>query len=459
MAVLLSLTVLGSASSAYALTCPAPPADSPVAAPTLDTIPPGALTIITYTTARAEVTANGRMAVVEMNDNEQRVWFGPDADPGTGRVYYNRRYRADAMSPWYWRYNKSIEIMSLGATSAGPNSVLYSATPKYQDTDQNLYKYVMYLVSQPKSCDVVVAGILYAAYSNDGVCWTGLRQARRIGGPSFPCSEGYEVVPIETIAAIDGGSTIYFLHMEGDLGPLTQRSEMDRSAASISTATMQRPSRLTYLYEGLEVTPAGIVSPGSPAESTNTYAAYKYLMNLDMAYDPPTGNLYIARAYPFPFDRDAGNWNVPCRWQAEQISIWDPVRSVSSQVEGCKPAPFTLPNRVQIYKLHIGSLANIGYAYSTPWTLVADLGGDVGYTSSAVGACANNPYAPRTDARQQDAGRDYAYVNFVRDPAGNLKLHNGVPSILAGDSFMKSKGRGECYITGLERETLVTFPR
>lgn len=242
------LCLLAGVPSAHAQSCVLPP-DSLISAPTLDSIPPGSYTILTHTGVRAEVTANGRLAVVEMNDNEQRVWFGPDTSPGTGRIYYNRRYRATVSSPWYWQYSKSIQIMNLGGTSAGPNSVLYSATPKYQDANDAshpLYKWVMYLVSQPSDCDGAVGGILYAAYSNDGVCWTGLRQARRIGGPSFPCSEGSEVVPIESIAAIDGGSTIYFLHVEGDLAPLLQESEMNRSASYISTATTQRPDRVSH---------------------------------------------------------------------------------------------------------------------------------------------------------------------------------------------------------------------
>jgi hypothetical protein len=458
LAVFISLS-LGSVVSLNAQSCPSPPADSPIAAPTLDTIPPGALTILTHTGTRAPVTANGRLAAVEMNENEQRVWFGPDTSPGSGKVYYNRRYRANVSSPWYWQYSQSIEIMNLGNASGGPNSVLYSATAKYRDADQTLYKWAMYLIKQPHSCDGVTAGILYVSYSNNGVCWTTPRQARKLDNPSLPCmSDSAEAVPAESVAAIDGGSTIYLMLMEGDNLQLGPEASMDRTAAYLLTASTLNHEWVSSPVGTADVQKDGIVSPASPAGSSSTFKPYNYLMNVDMAYDAAAGTIYITRAYPFAFNRADGNTNVPCPWQSQQVMTYDSVRGVYTQLEGCIPAPATLPNRIQIYKMYIGNLSNITYVYQNPWTLVADLGGDVGYTNAYLGACASNPYAPRTDVRQQNVGRDYAYANFLRDPVGNLKLYSGVPYILAGDSFMLSKGHGECYITGQERSTLVSFP-
>lgn len=38
-------------------------------------------------------------------------------------------------------------------------------------------------------------------------------------------------------------------------------------------------------------------------------------------------------------------------------------------------------------------------------------------------------------------------------------LYDGVPMAMAGDAVKLSKGYGQCYVTGMEKVTLVSFPR
>jgi hypothetical protein len=454
---------------AEAQTCVSPPSDSPILAPTLDTIPPVIDTILTYTGARAEARANAKVAFIEVNENEQRVWFGVDSSPGLGKTYYNRRYRANSSSPWYWQYNHSIKLIDLGNSSALPASVLYSSVAKYRDPlniTGALYKYVMYLVSQPSACDGGILGYMYVSFSDDGICWTPIRRGTVPDGPIAICGPDTgkkDMVPIEVMSAIDGGDTIHLMIMEGDASKLLPHNSMDRTYAHIAYASPAAPTQIQwYGNADVDIVKFGVFSPsGSP--SSTRYQTYNYFMNLDMAFDPTNGYLYVARGYPFPFDRwaDVYNAQVPCHWQGDPVVLYDPVRNANAGVSGCYMSPYTITNRVQIYRMYLGGIGNFPitayHSNNYVWQLVADWGGDIGYTiASSYGNCA---YAARTDPRQQNVGRDYAYLTFLRDRVGNLVLYNGAPMVLAGDSFKLSKGYGLCHITGTETVTLATFPR
>jgi hypothetical protein len=453
--------------AAQSQTCFTPPPDSPVLAPTLDTIPPVTDTILTNAGTRVEAQANGHIAFIQKNENDQRVWFSTDSTPGFGKSYYNRRYRADASSPWYWQYSHSIKIFDLGQTSAGPSTVLYSATPKYRDpldVTGAHYNYVMYAISQPGACNGGVLGYMYVTYSNDGICWTALRRVTVTGGPAAICGPDAgktKMVPAEVVTAIDSGDTIQILLMEGTNAKLVPHTAMSQTFAHIGHTSPEAPDQLIW-YGGAttEIVGFGVLSPYGVAGNVR-YQTYSYFMNLDMAYDPTSGYLYVTRAYPYAFDRnsDISAANVPCHWQGDVVNVWDPVLGGYAGVGGCNMAPSTLPNRIQIYRMYLGSIAQFPeIAYPSGnyvWELLADWGGDVGYTNAAL-SCA---YTARSDTHQQNVGRDYAYVNFLRDATGNLMLYDGVPMALAGDSVKLSKGYGPCYVTGNEKLTLVSFPR
>jgi len=422
-------------------------------------------TILTNSGTRVEAQANGHIAFVQNNDNDQRVWFSTDSTPGLGKTYYNRRYRADASSSWYWQYSHSIKILDLGQASAGPSTVLYSSTAKYRDTLDVTgahYNYVMYAVSQPGSCNGGVLGYLYVLYSNDGLCWTAPRRVTVTGGPTAICGPDAgktKMVATEAVSVIDAGNTIQLLVMEGTNSLLVPHTAMNRTYAHIGHTSPEAPDQLAW-YGGFnaDIVTFGVLSPfGIPG--VVRYQTYSYFMNLDMAFDPASGYLYVARAYPYPFDRnaDVGPADVPCHWQGDVVNVWDPVLGGYAVVAGCNMAPSTLPNRIQIYRMYLGNMSqfpNIAYPSGNyVWDLVADWGGDVGYTNAAL-SCG---YTSRSDIHQQNVGRDYAYITFLRDAVGNLMRYNGVPMLLAGDSVKLSKGYGPCYVTGTEKLTLVSF--
>jgi hypothetical protein len=117
----------------------------------------------------------------------------------------------------------------------------------------------------------------------------------------------------------------------------------------------------------------------------------------------------------------------------------------------------TLPNRSQIYKMHLGSLANMNQVTTGTWTLLADIGNATGYTNQAngfFGCCQQTPLAPS----QSNAGRDWGAISFLRDGAGNLTLSGTSVPYLAADTFKLSKSQGPCYVTGLETETYRLLP-
>jgi len=480
-AVLLVLVPFVFASAAFAQcpatpppgSCPTMPGDSPVLAPALDTVPPGCALRMTYSpypNTYVPGKANAGLAMAQVNENEQQVWFSVDANPSDRHTYYNRRYRANASSPWYWQYSMSVPIIDYGSgTASGANIVLYSATPKYRDTVTGIdYRYLMYGVGQPQPCNGAVAGYLFVSFSNDGLCWTALRRGVRLGGPNSKCGEAASnTVPVETMSAIDAGSTIYLVGIEGDIGLLSDYQQMDRSQTYLGTALPSSPHLVTLVGSG-ELSNAGIVNPTGdprPYGYTERYRSYSYFINMDMAYDAATGYFYMGRGYPFPFDRwgkivPPAQQTTPCSWQKDAGYMWDWQNSRSVLIQGCGAPPATLPNRIQIYRMYIGALSNIGAILTGTWTLVSDLGGDVGYTNSFLASCDTYAaYTQRSDARQQNAGHDFAYIKFVRDATGLLTPSGAFGSILAGDSFLLSKGYGYCRVTGDEKIYLLNFPR
>src|SRR5947208_1486470 len=153
------------------LVCPSNfPSPSPVLSSALDDIPATGEDIVTYTGAYAKAQANHNVNYVQISSNDQRVWFISDGSPGIGKAFYNRRYRADANSPWYWQYSVSpAVIVSQLPDSSGPASVLYSNTAKYRDSASGTYyQFLMYQVFQPGACDGANA-VMNISFSNDGI--------------------------------------------------------------------------------------------------------------------------------------------------------------------------------------------------------------------------------------------------------------------------------------------------
>jgi hypothetical protein len=460
--------------SAGAVSVPLPP-QSPVPSYSPDDIPPTNVDIVTYTGAIVKARANHNMVFVEMSPLEQRVWFGPDASPGLFRTFYNKRVRDYVGGPWRWLYSYSPEIIRYSApSSSGPAAVLYSSTKKYgfDPSTSQPWHYVMYQVFQPGSCDGVIAGFLYVSYSNDGEWWTDPAPVTRSGGPSFPCfpslSNG---IPIEQMTAIDIGDKIALVGVEGNIADLAPQPDstfirwtnMQRTQTYLGYADYATPATVT-LHPTPELSNSGLFLPMTGPWTYSQpmrYAPYAYFMNLQMAYDASGGYLYIGRGYPYGYDRGsyemagAGmtdppySTNVPDATQLVDVQRNGP--NGMSSVEGCLPSPYTLPNRVQVYRMYIGSPSNIGTITSGSWTLVRDFGGSSTYQF------ANGSYYGLVPG-QTNAGHDFGAVSFLRDGRGYAVRDGGALLAFGAHTYKESKSVGPCRITGLEREVLVTLP-
>ncbi|HEV7240924.1 MAG TPA: hypothetical protein VGQ36_16920 [Thermoanaerobaculia bacterium] len=457
------------------VTCPPGfPAESPVASSSPDDIPPTNIDIITYTGSLAPIRANHNIAYVEITPNDQRVWFGVDSHPGLNRIFYNRRVRANESSPWQWQYSYSPVVITLPApSSALASSVLYSDTPRYRDPLTNTYyKFLMYLVFQPSSCDGQVAGFMYYAFSDDGICWTTPRAGTRSGGPSFSCHPITNSVPILQMAALDRGTTLTntltLVGMEGNLAELVPGDQYLRAAAMDRTQTiLGHASRLnpgSVSVDG-ELSDRGIFQPrGGPVIPGDTwpdrYEPYAYFTNFQIAYDAPSGNFYIGRGYPYPYARywDYYGSTTPTFSQTNKTELVGP--HGPSPVVECAGAPATFPNRIQIYRMNIGSLDNVTNITnpSLSWTKVLDSGGPFGFAFNTwPGGPPPTAQTPLV-AGMTNEGRDWASVSFLRDRTGNLIRSGSTGYFFAGDTFKLSKGsNAPCRITGTETNTLRTL--
>jgi hypothetical protein len=448
------------------------PAESPVPSYSPDDIPATNVDIVTYTGAYAKAQANHNMAFVQISPNDQRVWFFVDPGSAGPFTFYNRRVRDTETSPWYWSYSYSPAV-----TVSGPSAVLYSPTPRYFDSASgSWYKFLMYQIQQPSACNGVVAGFLYISFSNDGICWTPSQRATHSGGPSFPCLPGAtDTIPIEQMSAIDGGGDqIWLVGVEGNANELAPApdytglrwSHMSRTLTNVGWAYLWSPGWVTLLTPSFELSVGGMFLPtNGPANlcCSDRYFPYAYFLNMQIAYDQSTGEFFIGRGYPYSFDRgsreafgylDDPYYNNAPSWD-QIVDRTIPGPRGDQSVEGCADVPYLFPNRIQVYKMAIGSLSNISQITTGGWTLVADLGGGGGYPFRTM-----SPYTTSTPlvAGQTNYGRDFGAVSFLRDGQGNLVRIDGVRYIFGSDTLRLSKGVGRCRTTGLERETLVAIP-
>jgi hypothetical protein len=435
------------------------PPDTPLQSASIDDIPAaGNVHYIVWPGAYMPLPANHRIAVAQINENEQRVYYAVDHTLGSGYIYYNRRYRANSSSPWYWQYSQSV--FTSGLTYIGmPSSVLYSPTPKY-GAGYPLYKYAMYGINQPWECNGPMAGVVMVAFSNDGVCWTAPVPVQGSHGNMDECAPQFFGAEMgEMLAAFDTGSYVAVIVMSGDNVNLATTVDMNTSGAYLLWSPYSGMGALAnYVYPGTsEVSSNGLFRPlAAPNMCFNDrYRSYGYLENLDAAYDPVTGYLYMSRGYPYPFDRgwvtgtacpDTPGPLSPSCGQTNELFY------NGANIEGCAASPASYPNRLQVYRMYIGPLSNLAAITTGTWTLITDVGNSAGYT---LNSCTSHPLV----AGQTNAGRDWAAATFLRDGAGNVVVENGNVTYFAGDTFRMTKSIGPCRTTGAERLTARTTPR
>lgn len=478
--VVLSLLIATAAPLAQAQTCPSVPPDSPILSYSPDDVPPASnLTFLDVGGQPFHPRPNHQTAFVQTGPNEQKVWFSLDVHfehYDSASIYYNRRYRADASSPWYWQYSQSIPVTNPVPQVGFVNAVLYSPTPRYsrRNVYTEKYKYVMYTVNQPSSCNGPTGGYAMVSYSNDGICWPVTVPMHHAGGPGSDCAPelGTELVPTEAFGAIDSGLTIYLMGVEGNNTLLAQYNEMDQTHTAWGYSD-PASSDVLWTTPDVDVTGTGVFTPHSLPETApmfpNRFVPYMYFFNMSIAWDAASGDLYVTRGYPHPYDRATtpeminagyGYTQVPASSQQySAVNVWNAYVGAYQSVSDCGATPtFGLalyPNRYQIYKMHLGSLDNFSHVHSGYWTLLADRGNSVGYTASvAYTNWSNAPLVTGQSAGNRDAGA----ASFIRDSSGQLVRTGGTAYVLSGSTVREHLSVGPCETTGNERLLLEAVP-
>jgi len=445
---LLSLVVLSS------LILAATSAVAQVPSNSLDDVPPGYdAWLTTYYGGLVRFGPNHQLAYVQTGPNEQKVWFSIDVglNAGMGHSYYNRRYRADASSPWYWEFSLSQAIWG---TTGFVDTVLYSPMPRYQDPSGHAWNYIMYAVHQPGACDGAQFGFAMVQYSADGRNWYSSMPLHHAGGPSAPCAPelGSNLVQVEALDAVDDGQgTIRLIGMEGNVSTLLDPNNMDQTFASWGTSGYATSSDVTIDASLSPVTNSGIFSPTPPGAGSR-FRTYSYFFNMAMAWDPVNGDLYWTRGYPYPFDRhfELGSL-VPSPSVTTQQWVMNSYWGGTQLVDGCAGSPATYPNRYQIYRMHLGTLSNFAQLHTGTWTLLADRGFSNGYLQDAV-----EPRAAQLVPGQTHGTRDEGAASFLRDGQGNLVPTTGIGTVFGASTLMsqlsaRSNTDGPCHVLGDER--------
>ncbi len=363
-------------------------------------IPPGAC-------SGYSVPANFSTAVVATDSRTSRVYFAVNGTiPGTsihpGQIYFNERTCTATPCVPTWKYPVSHAILTFPNASISVSDVLFDAShPFYNDADGQHYAYVMYFVIQPTSCDTE-GGFLALSFSNDGENWyndlNGNLQpmlARRYGGPYSACVDASDTVPVEAFGAVFDrpNGLVLGVGIEGNIGLLVDPANFSRTQTYLGAAWASNP-RVFYLQGELS-------SVGLSQDNAPWCSSHRYFINLATAFEPSTGTFWISRAYPYPYDA-LGSADFPCN-------------------SACLRGVWTPPNRVQVFSMNIGSLANSPLLLYGSWTLVKDLGASSGYSipergCSGGGACVPMPII----APQESIGMVVESVNFRRNADGGL---------------------------------------
>ena len=455
------------------------PGLSPTMSASFDDVPPTTDDILALDTYGNPYNIRGRanfmLRYMDVSPTSQRVWFSLSAVGHPARVYYNQRRRVDTSSPWYWDYTYSPALLEITENNSPDNrvppsiafgTVLYSASGFVNVSTGLPYNYIMYLIYQPTQCNGVVAGYLVVAFSSDGISWTSPYQVERISGPSFPCWAGHtQTVPVESASGVfdPTSATIYLMGLEGDASLLSVVANMNRTLTNIGTSAATNPGLVT-LNSPTEIAAGGIYTPNAYGPyASSQYTPYAYFVNLQMAWDAVHGDLYVSRAYPYGFDRqENANYSaIPLHSAVYNRSALNPEDDRTVLVDGCASGLATYPTRVQINKIHLGTLANFGALTYTPWTLVLDYGNSNGYAMYAnPTTLSGSTTAPLYSyAGQTSVNRDLGSGSFIADPSGALAFYGTTTYWLGGDdrTQQRTNGAGTCRVTGLERITQYTL--
>jgi hypothetical protein len=280
------------------------------------------------------------------------------------------------------------------------------------------------------------------------------------------------------MGAVDSGSTVYLMGIEGDNSILGDMANMNHNYVSWGHSSPTNVVNLT-VDPDRDMSDSGLFNPKAftaeyvPAYIPDRFRSYAYFFNIAIAWDAANGDLYVSRGYPYPYDRCAANpaacgspWlMVPSEEQSyDRPTVWNSAVGAYQSVWDCGGRVALYPNRYQIYKLHVGTLTNFAAVHTGTWTLLTDNGNNVGYESNF------NRNAPRGDwwsvppqatalvAGQTPGTRDAGAASFLVDGAGQLIRTGGVGYVFAGSTIREHLSAGPCQTTGGERVVLTAIP-
>ena len=296
----------------------------------------------------------------------------------------------------------------------------------------------------------------------------------RNGGPSSTCAPelGSNLVPVEALGAIDSGSTIYLMGMEGDNGLLNNIWEMSNNHVAWGTS-YPWDAETVMITTDPSMSGSGLFSPHAFPENDmawpERYRSYLYFFNMAIAWDNVNGDLYVTRGYPYPYDRCAAQGGAQCNpfgnnglqikvptyTQDWGSTVWNPYFYSNQSVSDCGGSLALYPNRYQIYKMHLGDLSNFSQVHTGTWSLLADRGNNLGYESYFT----SYPYQSTPLVAGQSSGtRDAGAASFMVDNAGQLVRTNGVGYVFAGSTLREHLSVGPCQTTGNERIVMDPIP-
>lgn len=291
-----------------------------------------------------------------------------------GKILVNRKN--NGTGAWTYYPSKVAVDMTLYDTNTNPKpsvalgNVLRSGGPAYDflnPSDSTRYRYIMYFIYQGTRTPGL-AGVVCVAYSQNALDWTDPIYAihkvsnyqsyrgRRCGVDS---ADVFNVNAEAVSGFLNPVNTLHLWNLEGNLSLV--QTYTGNPSVSLTYYSTTNPDRPDVLERQGMITLNGVDNLNRPG---GTY--YNYFPNLDTTYDPATGWLYLARAYPAPFDPD--DLTTPCNGLLGNYT--------------------TVPSHGQIYGMKVDGEMSKSISSSSTWTKIAELGQFTGHTAEdQAGVC------------------------------------------------------------------------
>lgn len=355
-------------------------------------------------------------------DGQEPTFNTTSFDIGSFRTLYSARSGAHGqilvnrqdLGTGAWTYDPSRVAVDMNAYDTGMvpsvalGSVLRASGRKFRHPSTGVrYDYVMYFIYQGSETPDL-AGTVCMAFSSDAIQWTDPIYPiyQHTGGPrgtrcGVDAGDAFYNVKAEAVAGfLLTSNSLHLWHLEGDLALLeSQAGSTSNSLTWYDTTTADDPD--VFQRHG-QVTLGGVDNlnrPGSPYHG--------FFANLDATYDPATGQLYLLRVYPAPFDPD--DPTTPCN-------------------HGLRTDYATLPTHGQAYSMQVNGDPSLSIDAGRSWSKVAEFGQFYGHTTEESGSCTE--YLVRGCI----PNNEYLYNSGNRGNLNMVSVHKTPRGFLATDA-------------------------